>query len=206
MSLLASSAKQVLVNACTNKCENRKTSSWLQTKNESQLLEPNRHFMWEFCFFYFSLSEKILTCHVQKDCLELPYTVTEFWHAMNKRWGSAVLPDKEVISHTEQVLKDGQEASLILLVHRIHLLQYFKAMIGISILNQLRKSWHIYAPNFTRFYKASKSLNPGLNKTWPINTEPIPISLFLHWKYQCVNLKLTVTEIMAFIFLFLENE
>lgn len=63
-----------------------------------------------------------------------------------------------------------------------------------------------YALKFTRFYKASKSLNPGLNKTWPINTEPIPISLFLHWKYQCFNLKFTVTEIMAFIFLFLENE
>lgn len=63
-----------------------------------------------------------------------------------------------------------------------------------------------YAPNFTRFYKASKSLNPGLNKTWPINTDSISISLFLHWKYQCFNLKFTVTEIMAFIFLFLENE
>lgn len=95
-------------------------------------------------YLFISLSEKILTCHVQKDCLELPYTVTEFWHAMYKRWGSAVLPDKEVISHTEQVLKDGQEASLILLVRRIHLLQYFKAMIGISILNQLRKSWHMH--------------------------------------------------------------
>lgn len=63
-----------------------------------------------------------------------------------------------------------------------------------------------YAPKFTRFYKASKSLNPGLNKTWPINTAPIPISLFLHWNYQCFNLKFTVTEIMAFMFLFLENE
>lgn len=115
-------------------------------------------------FFYFSLSEKILTCHVQKECLELPYTVTEFWHAMYKRWGSAVLPDKEVISHTEQVLKDGQEASLILLVRRIHLLQHFKAMISISLLTQLRKSWHMH-PTLRDFMKpCSESLNQALNK------------------------------------------
>lgn len=160
MSLMASSAEQVLVNACTNKCENRMTTD----KKWKSATGTKQAFYVGVLFFYFSLSEKILTCHVQKDCLELPYTVTEFWHAMYKRWGSAVLPDKEVISHTEQVLKDGQEASLILLVRRIHLLQYFKAMIGISILNQLRKSLHMH-PTLRDFMKpCSESLNQALNK------------------------------------------
>lgn len=132
------------MNACIYKCENRKTSSWLDKKWKSATGTKQAFYVGVLFFFYLSLSEEILTCHVQKDCLELPYTVTKFWHAMYKRWGSAVLPDKEVISHTEQVLKDGQEASLILLVRRIHLLQHFKAMISISILNQLRKSWHMH--------------------------------------------------------------
>lgn len=67
MSLLASSAQQVLVNACTYKCENRKTSSWLQTKNGRQLQVPNKHFMWEFCFSF------IFHC------------LRKSWHAMYKK-------------------------------------------------------------------------------------------------------------------------
>lgn len=62
-----------------------------------------------------------------------------------------------------------------------------------------------YAPNFTRFYEAMQwIIKPSFKQTWPIITEPTPNCLFLHWKYQCFNF--TVREIMAFIFLFLENE
>lgn len=116
-----------------------------------------------FVFLFFIVWENLdMPCTKRMSWIAL--SVTEFWHAMYKRWGSAVLPDKEVISHTEQVLKDGQEASLILLVRRIHLLQHFKAMISISLLTQLRKSWHMH-PTLRDFMKpCSESLNQALNK------------------------------------------
>lgn len=155
MSFLASSAEQVLLSAHTNKCENRQTSPWLQTKNESQLQEPKQAF-YVGVFWLFFIVWWVLTCLVQKDCLELPYTMTDIWHAMYE--------DEAQLSYL--IKKSSRTQSRCCRIDRKHRSFSLSAEFicfsnskqwSTSLLIQLRKSWR--APNFTRFYEASKSLN-----------------------------------------------
>lgn len=71
MSLLASSAEQVLFSAHTNKCENRQTSPWLQTKMKVSYRNQNRHFIWEI-FGFFSLSDESWHALYKKTVLNYP--------------------------------------------------------------------------------------------------------------------------------------
>lgn len=155
MSFLASSAEQVLLSAHIYKCENRQTSPWLQTKMKVSYRNQNRHFMWEFFGFFF-IVWWVLTCLVQKDCLELPYTMTDIWHAMYE--------DEAQLSYL--IKKSSRTQSRCCRMDRKHRSFSLSAEFicfsnskqwSTSLLIQLRKSWR--APNFTRFYEASKSLN-----------------------------------------------